>query len=469
MGILARLSRRRRLARAARAPFCACTIATRDYLAPALVLLADLARHHPAASRVLLYLPAPGELAAPEIDGVRVIAAEELVDAATLALLRRRFTPAEACFALKAPLLARLLEEGCGRAVYLDGDILLAGPLAEALAELETANAVLTPHLDHAIPDDGRLPTEATVLRAGVYNMGFVALRDSPETRRLLGWWGARARRFGFVRPLLGYQGDQNWMSLAPTIFEGVAVLRHPGYNLGYWNAHGRPVAGDAAAPTVAGLPLRFAHLSGFDPARPEALSRYQDRVSLAAQPVLAAMLRDYAARVRGAAGSGMRWRALPAPPPPAPPKGPSTAATGPLPPEGRLAHLRASPAPAALEPGEELLFTVQVQNRSAFPWHALGDADARHAVSLSWHVLDHAGRPLAIDEPRARLPHDIPPGGEALVEVAMPAPPAFGRFVVQFDLVQEGVAWFGAGDQPEARAALMVGASFPPGHVPFT
>ncbi|MBX3717337.1 MAG: hypothetical protein KF738_15170 [Burkholderiales bacterium] len=469
MGFLARLSRRRRLARAARAPFCACTIATRDYLAPALVLLADLARHHPAASRVLLYLPAPGELAAPEIDGVRVIAAEELVDAAALALLRRRFTPAEACFALKAPLLSRLLEEGCGRAVYLDGDILLAGPLAEALAELETANAVLTPHLDHAIPDDGRLPTEATVLRAGVYNMGFVALRDSPETRRLLGWWGARARRFGFVRPLLGYQGDQNWMSLAPTIFEGIAVLRHPGYNLGYWNAHGRPVAGDAAAPTVAGLPLRFAHLSGFDPARPEALSRYQDRVSLAAQPVLAAMLRDYAARVRGAAGSGMRWRALPAPPPPAPPRGPRTAGAVPLPPEARRAYLRVSPAPPALEPGEELAFTVQVENRSDAVWHSLDDERAAHGVWLSWHLLDHEGRPLEGEERRVPLPHDLAPGESVLVDVFLPAPPAFGRFVAQFDLVQEGVAWFGAGAFEEANVPVVVGASFPPGHVPFT
>jgi hypothetical protein len=419
--------------------------------------------------RVLLYLPAPGEDAAPELDGVRVIAAGELVEPAELALLARRFSTAETCFALKAPLIARLLEEGADRVVYLDGDILLAGPLIEALAELEGANAVLTPHLDHAIPDDGRLPTEATVLRAGVYNMGFVAVRDSPETRRLLGWWGARARRFGFVRPLLGYQGDQNWMSLAPTIFEGIAVLRHPGYNLGYWNAHGRPVAGDAARPTVAGLPLRFVHLSGFDPARPEALSRYQDRVSLAGQPVLAAMLRGYSSRVGEARAREVRRRPLPPAPARAAPAGPRTAGTAPLPPEGRVARLRVSAAPAALEPGEELLFTVQVDNCSACTWHCMNDERTLHGVALSWHLLDEPGRPLEIDERPVPLPHDLAPGETAFVEVALLAPPVFGRFVIRFDLLQEGVAWFGAGEQEEAQAPFMLGASFPPDHVPFT
>jgi hypothetical protein len=46
-------------------------------------------------------------------------------------------------------------------------------------------------------------------------------------------------------------------------------------------------------------------------------------------------------------------------------------------------------------------------------------------------------------DDGRAMLPNSIAPGDSADVDIEMRTPPAAGRYVVEFDLVQEGVSWF--------------------------
>jgi hypothetical protein len=468
MGFLQSAARRWRLFLAGRRPLAFCTIATRSFLPQARVLMDDVARHHPGAQCHLLYVNAANEHVAPQLPGVNVLAASELVDAATLTLLRRRFTVAETCFALKAPMVERLFEQGAGRVFYLDSDLLIVSPFAEALAALAHDSTVLTPHLDAPIPEDGRQPTEATILRAGAYNLGFIAMADVPATRLMLAWWGARTRRLGFLRPLLGYQGDQNWMNLAPTLFDGVGVLRHPGYNIAYWNAHSRRIEGSPENPTVRELPVRFVHLSGFDCARPEALSRFQNRTSLTAEPVLAALVREYAARVARAEQAPLAWRDLPPPAPEVPPAGPRTPRSATLPAEAMHATLLVSPAPTAIEPGEELLFTVEVVNDSPVAWPSLPDADGRYAVAVSWRLLSDAGNVIVPENPRSPLPHDVGPGESALLDFAIAAPPLFGVFAFEFGVVQDGVAWFALGPGSTHRVALMV-ASLPPQSPPYT
>ncbi len=70
-------------------------------------------------------------------------------------------------------------------------------------------------------------------------------------------------------------------MDLTPGLFEGVRVLRDPGYNVAYWNLHERAISLEGG-PHVNGLPLHFFHFSGFDPDQPSVLSKYQDRYAMA-------------------------------------------------------------------------------------------------------------------------------------------------------------------------------------------
>ncbi len=112
---------------------------------------------------------------------------------------------------------------------------------------------------------------------------------------------------------------DQRWVDFVPSFFEHY-ILKDPGYNVAYWNLHGRELRAESDGYLVDGAPLRFFHFSGFDPRRPWLLSKHQGerpRVLLSERPVLAAICDDYRLRLEahGATANGKQpygWGRLP-------------------------------------------------------------------------------------------------------------------------------------------------------------
>ncbi len=98
--------------------------------------------------------------------------------------------------------------------------------------------------------------------------------------------------------PLNGYFVDQRWFDLAPGLVSDHAVVREPQYNTAYWNLHSRCLKHDGERYTVDGRPLAFFHFSGFDPRKPDVLSRHQSRIAVSENPALARICREYAAEV---------------------------------------------------------------------------------------------------------------------------------------------------------------------------
>jgi len=189
-----------------------------------------------------------------------VIPAEQLaLDG--LADMRFRYSIAELCFALKPWVIRHLFDRFADEPIYyFDSDIELFTPLTEAEAALaHGANLVLTPHILQPGLDQGR---ERALLRSGSFNAGFLAIAPSAQARAFVSWWCERVRTGCTHDPLEGTHGDQKWLELAPSICDGVAVLRHPGYNFAYWNAYERPLSCLGGAWTAAGWPLRFVHYS---------------------------------------------------------------------------------------------------------------------------------------------------------------------------------------------------------------
>src|SRR6202012_574589 len=64
---------------------------------------------------------------------------------------------------------------------------------------------------------------------------------------------------------------------------------------LASWTPEARTRAKGKDGWPVAGQSLEFFHFSGFDPARPDVLSKHQDRVRVIAGSPLAELLADYA------------------------------------------------------------------------------------------------------------------------------------------------------------------------------
>lgn len=202
--------------------------------------------------------------------------------------------------AVKPWMFEHLFGKGYDRVIYFDPDVVLYSPLIE-LDESNPENFLtLTPHLTGPIAGDEH-PSERTILQAGTYNLGFLAVRRHPSLDAFLRWWQERLEFQCVVDTVRGLFVDQKWIDLAPGLFPGVRILRHEGYNVAYWNLGQRTVAGRGEQAMVNGQPLRFFHFSGFIPSTPRMVSRHQFGLKIADVGDAAPLFEDYAAALRAA------------------------------------------------------------------------------------------------------------------------------------------------------------------------
>jgi hypothetical protein len=81
--------------------------------------------------------------------------------------------------------------------------------------------------------------------------------------------------------------------------------------------------------------------------------------------------------------------------------------------------------------------------------------------VRLGVHLYDDAGRLINLDYARVPLPAHAPgvaPGESVELRFELPAPAA-GHYVLEFDLVAEGVCWFEMNGSPTSRVPIHVGS----------
>src|SRR5437588_126485 len=186
-----------------------------------------------------------------------------------------RYDPTELCTSLKARFLEYLIEEkSLDRVLYFDADILVTGQLERIYDLLDHHDIVLTPHLDADFPNDGMLPDVGCILRAGLFNLGFIAINSSENARSFLTWWKAKLYEKCVVDVANGYFVDQKFIDLVPLLFRNVVIENGPGYNVAYWNLHSRQLGRYNGSWTCNGGPLFFYHFSGYSP-QSDIISRY--------------------------------------------------------------------------------------------------------------------------------------------------------------------------------------------------
>jgi hypothetical protein len=248
------------------------TICAANYIAFARVLMRGIARHHPDAARyVILVDEHEAELAGDDFEIIRARALE-LPEFQSFCF---RYDITELCTAIKPYAILVLLERGFDGCIYLDPDVAVYGPLDEAVAALTgDGQAALTPH--RLTPGTGTdWPQDRDLLKVGAYNLGFLAVRRTAQVVALLRWWAQRLERECLIALEHGLFVDQKWIDLWPSFCPGTAILRHPGYNVAYWNLGERKVERTAHGYLVNGAPLVFFHFSGVKPHRREMLSRF--------------------------------------------------------------------------------------------------------------------------------------------------------------------------------------------------
>ena len=210
------------------------TIVSRNYFHFAINLMAGVAEHLPGTRRVVAICDELAGLESPD-PGIELVAVEQLGMAA-LDRMVVHYSILELNTAIKPSVFSWLFKDpAIDKVVYFDPDIQLFSSGEPLLQRLETADVVLTPHLTAPLDDD-RHPSDLSILQSGTYNLGFLALRRSGDSLRLLDWWQQKLVRDCVVDIPRGLFTDQKWMDLVPGLFERVHVERHPGWNVAYWN-----------------------------------------------------------------------------------------------------------------------------------------------------------------------------------------------------------------------------------------
>jgi len=209
-------------------------------------------------------------------DNFNVIEISDLDNIPDLNKFIFRYTILELNTAIKPYVIEQLFQMGYEKVIYFDPDIKIYGGLAQMLSLLDDNEVLLTPHLTDLL-DDGKLPTELDILRSGTYNLGYVGLRQTENTRKLVKWWQSKLYEHCVVDMEKGLFVDQKWMDLVPGMFSNVFVNRNPAWNIAYWNLNHRSLSEKDGTFFVDGNALTFFHFSGFSPDN-KVLSKHQNR-----------------------------------------------------------------------------------------------------------------------------------------------------------------------------------------------
>ncbi len=238
---------------------CVCFVSSASRLKEFLNIYRSVRAFHPTLPIFLLYCDDPAAVALPS--DITVVPRGRAID----------------CIG-RIDIINHVVTLGYEKIVVLDNDMDLYAPLDDLYAMLEQYNAIVTPHCLAPLPNDGQQPSNESIVLAGNYNAGFFACRNTEETREFLKYWHAQTTLKPRLIPQEGHFAEQGWLRFIGDYMSGVKILRHPGYNVAYWNVHQRDLKRIDGKWKVGDATLFLYHFSGLDFAHPEKLSVHQSR-----------------------------------------------------------------------------------------------------------------------------------------------------------------------------------------------
>ena len=102
---------------------------------------------------------------------------------------------------------------------------------------------------------------------------------------------------------------------------------------------------------------------------------------------------------------------------------------------------------------GEKIRLNMELLNQGNFIWFRGGS----HAVHLSYHILDGQKKMFKYDNQRYELPHDIRPDADIKIDMEILPKLEPGDYILEFDMVEEGLSWFGEKGSPTTLVKLHI------------
>jgi hypothetical protein len=102
---------------------------------------------------------------------------------------------------------------------------------------------------------------------------------------------------------------------------------------------------------------------------------------------------------------------------------------------------------------GERVQIPFRIQNKGRAGWRS----QEKNPCLLSYHLLDGKGEVLRYDNRRFPLPRRVIPGQTVEMLITVRSPLDEGKYILEFDLLREGIAWFKDYGSRTSRVFLQV------------
>lgn len=106
-------------------------------------------------------------------------------------------------------------------------------------------------------------------------------------------------------------------------------------------------------------------------------------------------------------------------------------------------AEITALNAPPGMHAGEKMVLRFRVKNLGYSSWPAVGNKEGRYQVNIGNRWIKTAGNEVNSLDGRTGMPADLQPGSEVELPLTVKAPAEPGDYLLEIDMIHEGVTWF--------------------------
>ena len=216
------------------------TVSTCNYYHFSKTLMSSLARFGLDIQLFVVIVDSGYDSLLYESDEFEVIPVEKL----RLPLGKRfffQYNAMEACAAIKSFGFDYLFTQGFEKVIYFDNDIYVYSSIKRIIDSLDGHDGIFVPHITKPLKDNF-IPDELTIIRGGVFNTGFLALRATDQSFQFVDWWKRKVEHQCLIDIPAGMLVDQKWLDLIPSFFPAFYLNRSEGLDVAYWNLHERKI-----------------------------------------------------------------------------------------------------------------------------------------------------------------------------------------------------------------------------------
>ncbi|MRX48658.1 hypothetical protein [Pedobacter puniceum] len=160
--------------------------------------------------------------------------------------------------------------------IYFDPDILTFNSLDIIFNQLNNYSIMVTPHITTIEENYSGSLNERNLLYSGMFNLGFLGLKNDETANIMLDWWAERLKDRCYQNVMENYFTDQKWMDFLPSFFpDELLISTDLGLNVAPWNFYERQLIVEKDGrlnikhrfkeDIGRQYPLTFIHFSGFN------------------------------------------------------------------------------------------------------------------------------------------------------------------------------------------------------------